>query len=259
MEGWMRGLKGKRFIVGGGATGIGAALALRLAEEGGLVCVGDINEVGLNKLLPELTKRGKAICVPFDLADGPSITRLVKCCESEFGGLDGLAIPGADLSKETLGGDVDLLHMDLKVWERTLKVNLLGHALLMRAAIPLMVKAGGGSIVSVSSAASAIGMNTMPAYAASKAGLQALCRHVATLCGKENIRCNMVSPGSVLTENSRVNMTEEMRHHALTNVRLTRLGEPDDLASAMAFLLSDDAGWLTGQVISVNGGYLYRD
>jgi NAD(P)-dependent dehydrogenase (short-subunit alcohol dehydrogenase family) len=256
----MRGLKGKRIIVGGGATGIGAALALRLAEEGAHVCVGDVNADALKTLLPQLQKHdAKAMVVTFDLADDASIEALVKRAVDAFGGLDGLAITGADLSHATLRHDFDLMRMDVKVWERTLRVNLLGHAVLMKAAIPHMVKAGGGSIVTTSSGAAHMGMDTMPAYSASKQGLHALARHVARLCGKDKIRCNAVAPGGVLSEWAQANMAQAVKDRALGNMCIKRMGVPDDIGSAMAFLLSDEASWLTGQVISVNGGDQMRD
>jgi NAD(P)-dependent dehydrogenase (short-subunit alcohol dehydrogenase family) len=256
----MRGLKGKRFIIGGGGTGMGAALAQRLMDEGASVCVGDVNEPALKKLLPDLTRTGgKAIAVPFDLADEPSIKNLVQKCVDAFGGVDGLAVPGADLSAATLGNDHDLLHMDVKIWERTLKVNLIGHALLVKATVPQLVKAGGGAIVLVSSGSAYMGLDTQPAYAASKSGMHALMRHVARLCGKDKIRCNVVAPGLVMTEGAKVNLSQDMIEFSKKNVPLPRLGEADDLASSMAFLLSDDASWLTGQVISVNGGVAFRD
>jgi NAD(P)-dependent dehydrogenase (short-subunit alcohol dehydrogenase family) len=256
----MRGLKGKRFIIGGGATGMGAALALRLTQEGANVCVGDVNEAGLKKLLPELQKgSGKGMVVTFDLADDASISALVQKCVEAFGGLDGVAIPGADLSKATMGNDHDILNMDVKIWERTLRVNLLGHAMLMKAAIPHMIKAGGGSIVTVSSNAAFAGLDYMPAYAASKSGLHALVRHVARIGGPNKIRCNFVAPGIVMTEGGKVNMTQAIEDEFMAIQTLKRFGEPDDLASAMAFLLSDEASWLTGQGISVNGGASFRD
>ena len=102
--------------------------------------VGDINTPALEKLVSELAKKGKAIAVTFDLADESSIKALVKRCVDEFGGVDGVAIPGADLSKTGLGSDFDILHMDTKVWEHTLRVNLLGHVVLMREAIPHLPK-----------------------------------------------------------------------------------------------------------------------
>jgi NAD(P)-dependent dehydrogenase (short-subunit alcohol dehydrogenase family) len=256
----MKGLKGKRYIIGGGGTGMGASLARRLVQEGASVCIGDINEAALEKILPELRRSaGNAITVKFDLADEASIGGLVQKCVDAFGGVDGLAIPGADLSDATLGSDHDVLRMDAKVWTRTFTVNLLGHALLMKAAIPHMVKAGGGSIVSVSSAAAHLGQDVIPAYAASKSGLLALIRHVARLCGSDNIRCNAVAPGMVMTEGAKLKTVPFQLESAQKAICLTRLGEPDDIASAMAFLLSDEASWLTGQVLSVNGGSVFRD
>lgn len=256
----MRGLKGKRYIIGGGGTGMGAALAKRLVAEGASVCVGDVNEAALKKILPELINAGgKAIVVKFDLADEASIQALVQACVDAFGGVDGLAIPGADLSDATLGHDHDILAMNPKIWTRTFTVNLLGHALLMKAAIPHMVKAGGGSIVSVSSAAAHLGQDVIPAYSASKSGLNALARHVARRCGKDNIRCNVVAPGMVMTEGAKLKTPEDQIEFSKRAICLTRLGEAEDISSTMAFLLSDEASWLTGQVISVNGGATFRD
>lgn len=256
----MKGLENKRIIIGGGGSGIGAALASRLIEEGSRVVVGDLNARALNTSVAQLVANGgRAVAVLFDLADEASIVRLVQRCLDEFGGIDGLAIPAADLSAATLGNDRDILAMDIKIWERTLRINLLGHALLMRTAIPHMVAAGGGSIVTVSSGAAYLGDAVMPAYAASKAGLHALTRHVARLCGKDRIRCNAVAPGLVMTEGARVNMTEEMITLAKTTNALPRVGESEDLASAISFLLSDESSWITGQVLSVNGGFAFRD
>jgi NAD(P)-dependent dehydrogenase (short-subunit alcohol dehydrogenase family) len=253
-------LKGKRIIIGGGATGMGAALATRLVNEGACVVVGDINESALEKSVADLVATGgKAIAVTFDLADDGSIVRLVQRCVDEFGGVDGLAITGADLSAATIGKDHDILHMDPKVWQRTFTVNLLGHALLMRAAIPHIVAAGGGSIVTVSSGGAYSGHVDMPAYAASKVGLHALARHVARLCGKDNIRCNAVGPGLVLTEGARVNLQQEMLDYAVRNNSLPRHGEADDIASVLLFLLSEESSWVTGQVWSINGGNVFRD
>jgi NAD(P)-dependent dehydrogenase (short-subunit alcohol dehydrogenase family) len=255
----MRGLSGKRFIIGGGATGIGAALAVQLVSAGGQVVIGDINEDGLKNLEGRLKgKAGTGLLMKFDLADAASIDQLVRRCLEEFAGVDGLAIPGADLSQSTLGRDFAILEMDAAVWERTLRVNLIGHALLMRSVIPHMQKAG-GSIVTVSSGAACMGSDTMPAYAASKSGLHALVRHIARAYGKDKIRCNGVAPGLVPTESSKANLTPQMIEYSLKNMALPRVGEPDDLASAMAFLLSDESTWITGQVLSVNGGQLFRD
>jgi NAD(P)-dependent dehydrogenase (short-subunit alcohol dehydrogenase family) len=256
----MRGVSGKRYIIGGGATGMGAALAERLVDEGASVVVGDINRPAVEALVDGLTeKRGKAVASVFDLADVASIERLIETCVTRYGGIDGVAITGADLSKETLGNDRDILHMDTKVWERTLTVNLMGHVHLMRLAIPYLTEAGGGSIVSVSSAAVYFGHPHIPAYSASKAGLHTVVRHVARICGKDNIRCNAIAPGLVVTEGAKVNLPPGRIENALKEYASHRLGEADDIASAALFLLSDESQWITGQILSVNGGYIFRD
>jgi NAD(P)-dependent dehydrogenase (short-subunit alcohol dehydrogenase family) len=255
----MRGLNGKRFIIGGGATGMGAALAVQLVTAGARVVVGDINQKGLETLAKRFPGHGEGIVMAFDLADDASIGRLVQRSVDAFGGLDGVAIPGADLSAATLGSDRTVLDTEMRIWERTLRVNLLGHVTLIREVIPHLKKAGGGSIVSVSSGAAFMGMAEMPAYSCSKAALHALIRHTAQLVGRDKIRCNAVAPGLVLTEAPLANLTRDAIDGVAKQVPLPRLGVPDDLASAMAFLLSDEAEWITGQVISVNGGIAFRD
>jgi NAD(P)-dependent dehydrogenase (short-subunit alcohol dehydrogenase family) len=256
----MRGLAGKRIVVASGATGIGAATAERLAGEGAQLIVGDINDAGLADTVGRIQKAGGAARgVHYDLAEAASIAGLIAACVTNYGGIDGLANIGADVGTSTLKNDVDVGNMDVAIWERTLRVNLIGHALLMQAALPHFVDQGGGAIVSVSSAAAYDGDRTMPAYSASKAGLHALVRHVAKRWGKNNVCCNAVAPGLVLTGPARAALSEEAMAESLQRLPSTRLGEPDDLASTICFLLSDDAAWLTGQVISVNGGYAFRE
>jgi NAD(P)-dependent dehydrogenase (short-subunit alcohol dehydrogenase family) len=256
----MRGLPGKRIIIAGGATGIGAAAAERLAEEGAALVVGDINVVGVQKTVERITAAGgEARAVGFDLADSDSIRSLVDHAISELGGVDGLYNVGADLSSTNLGRDKDLLEMDPAVWRRTLDVNLLGYVLTCRAVIPILLQEGGGVIVNTSSGAAFGGEPTRPAYAASKAGINALTRHIASRWGKEGIRCNAVMPGLVMTENIQGQTDTQMQALALQAARSPRLGEPRDLAAVVAFLFSDDAEWINGQAWSICGGMSLRD
>jgi NAD(P)-dependent dehydrogenase (short-subunit alcohol dehydrogenase family) len=129
----------------------------------------------------------------------------------------------------------------------------------MKAAIPHLKAAGGGAIVSVSSNAAFEGNDWIPAYGASKVALHALIRHVARIAGRDWIRCNGIAPGMVETVAAMGNVTEDLRAAILASQALPRLGAPDDIASAMAFLLSDEARWITGQVIAINGGSAFRD
>lgn len=208
----MRGLSGKRIVVCGGATGIGAATAKRLAEEGARVVVGDVNVVGAEKTAAGIAAAGgTALAAEFDLADAASIEALMARAVAEFGGLDGVFNVGADTSPDTIGGDTDLLGMDAGLWRHTLDVNLVGYAHSCRAAIPLLLDQGGGAIVNTSSGAALVGEAVRPAYAASKAGINALTRHVASRWGKEGIRCNGVMPGLVLSEILMRNTTDAFR------------------------------------------------
>lgn len=250
----MRGLAGKRIIVAGSATGIGAATARRLAAEGARLVLGDANTEGVEKIATEIGAPWRA----FDLADADSIATLVSGACAELGGLDGVANVAADTSQATVLRDVDLMDMDLGLWQHTLQTNLIGTAWIIKQCLPHLIEAGGGAIVNVSSEATVMGYPVPAAYAASKAGVNTLARHVATRWGKQNIRCNSVSPGAVLSEKMYA-MGEEYIQSMRDGTPHARLGEPEDLAASIAFLLSDDGEWVTGQVWSVNGGTFLRE
>lgn len=245
----MQDLRGKRIIIGGGATGIGAALAARLVRDGVHVVVGDINRSGLDALMPTLDGPGSAIPLPFDLADDQSIEQLVQICVRQFGGIDGLAIAGADLSPTTAEADRPILDMTAEVWERVFRVNTIGHAMLMKAALPHMIEGEGGAIAVVTSGAAFMGSPNWPAYASSKAALGALVRSVALSYGRFAIRCNGVNPGRIVRDDI---------DEAPSNP-LGRIGRPDDAARVLAFLLSEESKWITGQIVSANGGAGMRE
>jgi NAD(P)-dependent dehydrogenase (short-subunit alcohol dehydrogenase family) len=167
------GLGGKVAVVAGGATGIGAATAKRLAEEGCLVLVGDPADGGGRHTAEDITSAGgNAIPVVFDLAEEDSVRALFDTAVSTYGGVDLLFNVGADMS--TLRGDTDVVDIDLAIWDRTMTVNLRGYLLSMKHAIPLMLARGGGVIVNMSSAAAFQGEPARPAYATAKAGIGGL-------------------------------------------------------------------------------------
>lgn len=246
----MRGLRDKVVIVAGGATGIGAATARRLVEEGANVVVGDINADAAKSTAEAVG----AHYLQFDITSEDQCKALVDHAVREYGGLDGLFNVAADTSKGTLGRDSDLLTVPLEVWQRTLDVNLTGSFLMARSALPALLERGGGAIVNTLSGLVFYGDRGRPAYLASKGALVALTRHIAARWGKEGIRCNAVAPGFVLTEQVEHNVPQAERDMVLSVNKSPRHGLPEDIAATVAFLLSDDAEWINGQMHLVNGG-----
>ena len=248
----MKGLQDKVVVVAGGATGIGAATAKRLGEEGARVVVGDINAAGAQATADEIVAAdGVAVPFAFDLAEEASCGALVAEAVGRWGTLNGLFNCAADLSKDNLGRDTDVVTTPLDVVERTLRVNLVGYFLTARHAIPAMLEAGGGSIVNMTSAV-VLGQPVFGAYGMAKGGVIALSRHIATRWGKEGIRCNALDPGITLTDNQLTMVSGEKREQALRSVRAPRFGEPWEIAAMVAFLLSDEAPWINGQTYAAS-------
>jgi NAD(P)-dependent dehydrogenase (short-subunit alcohol dehydrogenase family) len=248
----MRGLKGKAVVVAGGG-GIGAATVERLIEGGARVLVGDLDGTHAEELAARMRAAG-GDChgMRCDIADEVSVNALVEAAVTRFGGIDALHANAADL--RAIHEDSNVLDEPLEVFDRTIRVNLRGHWLCTRAALPRLLARGGGSLIYTSSGAACMGEPVRPAYAVSKAGIEALMRHVASGWGKQGIRANAVAPGLVITPQIRDTIPEEFRQVVLRGSRHTRLGEPADIASMVAFLVSDEAAWITGQVLGVNGG-----
>lgn len=252
----MRGLTDKVAVVAGGAGGIGTASSVRLAEEGAAVVVGDLDGDAARAVASRITEAGgRAVDRAFDIADEASVSALIGTALENFGGLDLVHCNAAALDPDIIGRDSDVETVPLEVFDRTIAVNLRGHFLCTRLAIPHLSRRGGGAIVYTASAAAFIGEPVRPSYAIAKSGLTALARHVASRWGKEGIRANAVAPGLIMTP---AVAAGTMAGHALASVPSTRLGEPEDIASAVAFLLSDDAAWINGQVLSVDGGGTMR-
>ncbi|MEK6324958.1 MAG: SDR family NAD(P)-dependent oxidoreductase [Acidobacteriota bacterium] len=252
----MRGLKGKVAIVAGAAPGnIGGATALRLAQEGMKVTAADLNEAAAQAIVDEIKSAGGyAVARGFDISEEASYEELVDFTVREFGWLDGLFNVAADLSASTIGQDSDVISVPLDVWRHTIDVTLTGYMYGIRHALPIMIKRGSGAIVNTSSSSVWMGETEHVAYQTAKSGLTGLTRHTATLGGKHGVRCNLVAPGVILTGAALANTTEEYRTEMLASVRSPRLGVPEDLAAMVAFLFSDDGGYVTGQTILVDGG-----
>jgi NAD(P)-dependent dehydrogenase (short-subunit alcohol dehydrogenase family) len=255
----MRGLAGKVVVVAGAGSGIGAATARRLGAEGAAVVVGDLNGPNADTVAAEVRDAGgRAISVTFDIADDASVAALVAAAVHEYGGLDAMHANAADLSPETIGQDSNALEVPMDVFMHTLDVNLKGHLLCTRHALPRLLERGGGALLYTSSAAGHIGEPERPSYAASKAGINSLVRHVASHWGRQGVRANSIAPGLVVTPAMDTGLPSEFRDYALRVGRSPRLGRPDDIAGMVAFLVSDDGEWVNGQVLSVDGGASMR-
>lgn len=252
----MRGLKEKVAIIAGAAPGnIGGATALRLAAEGMKVVAADYDG-GAAETIAEHVRAagGTAIGRAFDITDETSFRSLIESAVNEYGRLDSLFNVAADLSVRGYAGDTDVATVSLDVWRHTLDVNLTGYMYGLRHAMPLMIAQGSGSIVNTMSSSVWMGEANHVAYQSSKSGLIGLTRHAASLGGKHGVRTNLLSPGVILTTAALRATTEEWRSEILESVRSPRLGVPEDIASVVAFLFSDDASYINGQSILVDGG-----
>jgi len=251
----VRGLGGKVAVVAGGAGGIGTATCLRLAAEGATVVVGDRDAAAADAVAARIAGAGgKALGIGMDVSDEASVAGFFAAAADFGGGVDAVHVNAADLSPSVIGNDTDAVDVDLGLFDHTLAVNLRGHLLCTRRAVPLLLARGGGPIVYTSSAAAFMGEPARPSYAVAKAGINALVRHVASRWGKEGIRANAVAPGLVVTPTVAAMGVTDVQREALRRTPSPRLGRPDDIAAMVAFLLSDDGEWVNGQVVSVDGG-----
>jgi len=259
----MRGLRDKVVVVCAGGTGdgtsigasIGGVTARRLAAEGARVVIGDLDEAAALRTAALIVEDGgAAVGQHYDAADESSARRLMERAEAEFRGIDGVHFNAIDTA-EDVDGEHDLTTVPLDVWHRRLDVGLLGFVLAARFAVPQLVARGGGGIVCTTSDAAYLGEPVRVAYAAAKAGMGAVVRHIASRFGTDGVRANAVSPGFVPS----ARMMEDPRFQKnLRHPRSDRLGEPDDIAAMVTFLISDDGAWVNGQSICVDGGTVMR-
>lgn len=249
-------LTNKNIALIGAATGIGNRTAQMIADEGANVFAGDINIAGLEALVESGRAKGQSIASHHvDLACSDSISDFMDQALNSLGSLDGLFLNGAAVDAQSIASDTNIVDMEMDHWDRIMAVNLRGYVLAARFAIPRMLENGGGSIVCTSSELSfpVTGCKEIPAYCMSKAGVNVLICHVASQFGRRGVRCNGVAPGYI-----NVGRTSGSREKYEKLVCVPELGIPDDIGSAVIHLLSDDSQYIQGQMISVNGGSLFR-
>jgi NAD(P)-dependent dehydrogenase (short-subunit alcohol dehydrogenase family) len=242
-------------VVTGSAANIGEACARALARAGATVVLADVNMSGASAVAADIAKTG---CIswahPLDLAQEDSVKALIQDVVNRFGRIDILHNNAADTRLEQMSADASLLTMDANVWDRAFAVNTRGTMLMIKYAAPHMIAGGGGSIINTSTGVSILGDVFNPAYASSKAAINSLTRNVAAQLGRQNIRCNAVLPGLILSPLARQMMSADQINMIQRHVILPRRGTPEDVAAAVLFLASDAASFITGQILSVDGG-----
>ena len=242
-------LKGKTALVTGGSRGIGAAICLGLAEAGASVAVNYVRKAErAEELVNRITDEGgKALAIKADVSEAEEVEALFKTVRDELGGLD-ILVNNAGIIKDTL-----LAAMDLKDWQRVQDVNLRSVFLCSQAAVQIMMANHCGAIVNLSSTSAIMGGRGQCNYAASKGGVISFTRAAAVELAGKGIRVNAVLPGMVATE-----MTARIRKRAgdilLQRIPLARFGEPREIANMVVFLASDEAAYITGQSMVVDGG-----
>ena len=250
-------VEGKVAIVTGSASGIGRVTSLLLAREGARVVIADIDADGGRDTADAIVSAGgKALAVPVDLAVEEQVEALVATTVETYGDLHILHNNAALTDPDHQRRDASVLDMDPDIWDATLAVNLRGAMLGCKHAVPRMIESGGGSIINTTSNAALAGDLTLSAYAASKGGLNAFTRSVATAFGKEGVRCNAVSPAHIESPSLLANVPPEIVEMLRDQVLTPRLGTPEDVARLVLFLASDESSFITGQVIRVDGGVL---
>jgi 3-oxoacyl-[acyl-carrier protein] reductase len=244
-------VQGKVAIVIGAARGIGAAIAERLVEEGAGVVIGDRLETEGRKTAERLSSQGETLFVTVDAGEKASVDRLVAVTLERFGRID-ILVQNAGIYPSTLLPDIAV-----EEWDAVLGVNLRGCFLAIQACIPAMGAQGYGRIVlTISITGPHVTSPGHGHYSASKAGINGLIRAAAIELAPHGITVNGIEPGNILTEGMRAERSDEFIRAMERSVPLGRLGEPRDVAHAVLFLASDEAAYITGTTIIVDGGQI---
>ena len=243
--------EGKVALVTGAARGIGKAIAHTLAREGAKVVVTDVDLEGAQRVAQEIKGLGgKAQAIQADVSQRQAVQKLVSEAVSLFGKIDILVNNAGIIRRGTF------LDHEPEEWDKVLGVNLGGTFNCAKEIVPLMIKQGGGKIINISSIVGKMGdIASAPSYGTSKGAINTLTKSLARELAAYGINVNAVAPHAIETEMSQ-EWPEEKRHQIVEAIPLKRLGQPEEVAEVVAFLVSDGAGFITGQILDVNGGYL---
>jgi 3-oxoacyl-[acyl-carrier protein] reductase len=247
-------LNGRCIIVTGGAHGIGRAYAERCAAEGAGVVIADIDGPAAKRTAEAIVANDHAaVGLEADVRDLESMKRVVDRAEEAFEGVDGL-INNAGMLTIIPISRVGFESIDEQEWDDVLATNLKGTWLATRAAVPAMRRRGGGSIVNIGSGTFFLGSPTRAHYVASKGGVIGLSRVLSRELAADNIRVNVIVPGSTLSEDDPSDEIIAMRERPIPNRSIKRIELPEDLTGAAVFFLSSDSDYVTGQTLVVEGG-----
>ena len=252
-------LSGKIALVTGSGANIGEACARMLAQQGACVVVADIDLDGAQRVAGDIRETGgTALALSVDIGDEATIAALVDASIERFGRIDVLHNNAANTRPAQMANDALLTAMTPDVWDAAFDINVRGTMLMTKHAIPHMIASGGGSIINTGSGVSLLGDVLNPAYSASKAAVNALTRNTAAQFGRANIRCNAVLPGLVLSPIARAQMSDAQLEMIQRHVLLPRESVGADIAGAVTWLASDLSSFVTGQIISVDGGICHH-
>lgn len=245
--------KNKTAVVTGSGAGIGRAIAERLAAEGANVVVSDVNDAAGAEVVEAITAAGgRAVYQHTAVGDAAEVKALIQRAVSEFGSLD-FAVNNAGVGAQPK----PVQYLSDAEWSRTIDITLTGTFQSLREEIAHMVANGGGVIVNVSSIASLQPTPNLSPYGAAKHGVLSLTQSVASEYAARGIRVNAVAPGPIATA-ALASLPQEAQDEYASEVPMKRLGQPEDIADAVVFLLSDQASFITGQTLAVDGGSLIR-
>ena len=243
-------LEGRVALVTGASQGIGHACALTLARHGASIAVAARNQQKLEELAAAITAAGgKAAAFPVDVSDEDQIKSAIKSAIAHFGKID-ILVNNAGITRDQL-----VMRMKRADWDAVLTTNLTSAYLCIQNVIPSMLKQRWGRIINITSIFGQMGQAGQANYAASKAGLIGLTMAIAREVASRNITSNAIAPGFIETSMTAA-LSEEFKQSAVKQIPLGRVGTPEDIASAVAFLASDEASYITGHVLNVNGGML---